>query len=255
MRTFTLLIVLLLLAACSPDGRFVFVTHTPSAQPTPSATAPSFATNTRTPTPLPSPTVGEPTPTEEFVDIEHAGWDNWRLQGPYTVTETHSNRIVAVPAGWQYVYVPSPQRPSLVGPFVFNRSDHLLWELSWVAGTFGLRQDAVFLETGRRYLFKAVWDVECQAGVLCDTTTLNSIHVAGQICNASTGTCTTLSAWNLWGGEALWVVETPHANVTATFALHFVLNPHATFVGSVRLYEVSLLRVPPDYGGDSVIGF
>lgn len=253
MRTFTLLIILLLLAACSPDGRFVFVTHTPAAQPTPPATAPSFATNTRTPTPLPSPTVGEPTPTEEggFV-IELVGWDNWNLRGPYNVTHAGDGRTVAIPAGWEYLYRPASGPGPEITPKPDGSPEWLEMSVAWRKGEFGFWRPVVFLEQYVRYVAIVRFAVLCYSISLCD---MNAIDMRARI--VSSGVTTELPPWGLRLGQntALWVIESERPTPTIAFEAYVQMNPHMNFDGDVIWYSIELWRASPGYGSDAVVRF
>ena len=144
-----------------------------------------------------------------------------------------AGRHVASPQGWFFVYhLGSLQLP----PFVFNKAEGYQFEISYIDGSFGFRQD-LHLYSGVRYLLKSVYTTDFE-GSPTDLTT--SIVVGGYDFPVQNPTVTKGENQNVW------VFEVQESGVYPVAFEYYI--EWAVINGNTILNSIEVQKVNDSYG-------
>lgn len=158
-------------------------------------------------------------------------------------------RTVATPPGFASVYRPSPE--TVLGPFVYDKSNGYQFDLSWVAGEFGLRASGI-LYADTRYILRVRYNATLNPTQHAEPAVLRAV-----VGNASGGVISRLPDHMIvdgGGGEALWVLESGRDYPTVGIEV-FVAIRWAAYEGYVTLRSIELMVAPVGYGEDAVVRF
>lgn len=235
------------------------VTATPSPvatdTPAPVVTNTPAATPTREGSPPPSPL---PATQGGGVISEPLNPNSW-MRSPATSLSFGDNppRFMEVPASFRFFWVSGGYTPhGFVKVDARDDGDTVLrWDFAWIAGAWCYGQDGLILESGARYLLRAVYNADLvRASGDFQTSDLRFYAILN---NASGGTTVETYAQDVagdqvTGAEALWVIESARPAPMLQYRMCMTVQ-WADFSRAVLEWDDIEVRRLPDGYGDVVV--